>query len=91
MHLLADLCINASAREAGSAAKVAAVHKTAKYQGLDRMYIFQPLEVNLWAHSTTKVALFWSISTVSSDDQDSTRASSVLIQRHNSILLRQSF
>jgi len=45
MHLLADSCVNASAREAGSAAKVAAVHKTAKYHGLDRMYIFQLLEV----------------------------------------------
>jgi len=45
MCQLADSYIDASAREVGSAVKVMAVRKTAKYQGLDRLYIFQPIVV----------------------------------------------
>jgi len=56
--ILADSYVGASAREAGSAAKAGAVRKTAKYQALDRMYIFQPMRWNLWTDSTTRVALF---------------------------------
>jgi len=37
-----DSYIDALVREAGSAAKAAAVCKTAKYKTLDRMYIFKP-------------------------------------------------
>ena len=79
--------------------KAADVHKTAlKYQGLDRMYIFQPLAVESLGPFDDEGCCFLAdlgrkISAVSGDDRDGTflfQRISVSNQRHNSILLRQS-
>jgi len=63
------------------------------------VYIFQPLAVESLGSFDDEVCSFLAdlgrkISAVSGDDRDSTflfQRISVLIQRHNSILLRQSF
>jgi len=94
------LYVNASTIEAGSVAKAAAVLKTAKStRHWTKCTFSKSLAVESLSPLDNEgcsflVDLGQKISAVFGDDRDSTFLSqriSVLIQRHNSILLRQSF
>jgi len=73
---------------AGSAAEAAATRKAAKYAGLERTHIFQPVAVE--NRHDERV----SISAISGDDRETCylfQRISVLIQRFNATLLHESF
>ena len=79
---LADLYVDASARDAGSAAELVALRKFDKYSALEKTHFFQPIAVesvgpmNIAAYSFL-AELGRKISDVSGDD----RESSYLFQR----------
>ena len=96
---LADSYVDASARDAGSAAELVALRKIDKYSALEKTHFFQPIAVeslspmNIAAYSFL-AELGRKISDVSGDDRESSylfRRISVLIQRYNAILLHESF
>jgi len=91
--------VDASARDAGSAAELAALRKIDKYSALEKTHFFQPIAVeslgpvNIAAYSFL-AELGRKISDVSGDDRESSylfQRISVLIQRYNAILLHESF
>jgi len=96
---VADSYVDASARDAGSTAELAAVRKVDKYSALQRTQFFQPIAVeSLGPMNTTAYSFFaelgQKISGVSGDDRESSflfQRISVLIQRYNAILLHESF
>jgi len=95
---LADSYVDASVRDAGSAAEVAALRKVEKYSALERTHFFQPIAVEYIG--PMNIAAYWflaelvrKISDVSGDDRESSylfQRMSVLIQRYNAILLHES-
>ena len=96
---LAESYIGDSATNAGSAAEAAATHKAAKYGGLERRHIFQPVAVENFGTMNTSAygflaALGQKISAISGDDRETCylfQRISVLIQRFNATLLHESF
>jgi len=96
---LAESYIVASATNAGSEAEAAATRKAAKYAGLERTHIFQPVAVeNLGTtHASAYgflAGLGQKISAISGDDSETCylfQRISVLIQRFNATLLHESF
>ena len=97
--ILADSYVDASARDAGSAAELAALRKDEKYSALERTQFFQSIAVeslgptNMAAHSFL-AELGRKISGVSGDDRESSyvfQQISVLIQRYSTILLHEGF
>jgi hypothetical protein len=96
---LADSYVSGSALVAGSASEVAAQRKIAKYADLPSSCIFQPLAVETlgpWNQSAVDCLneLGRRIGAVSCEDRESSflfQRLSVLIQRFNSVLLRESF
>jgi len=96
---VADSYVDASARDAGSAAELAAVRKVDKYSALQRTHFFQPIAVESLGPMNTMAYSFLAelgqkISAVSGDDRESSflfQRISVLIQRYNAILLHESF
>jgi len=77
---------------AGSAAEAAATRKAAKYAGLERTHIFQPVAVeNLGTMNASAYGFLagfgQKISAISGDD----RETCYLFQRFNATLLHQSF
>ena len=98
---LAESYIGDSAANAGSAAEAAATRKAAKYAGLERTHIFQPVAVeNLGTTNASAygflAGLGQKISAISGDDRETCynlfqRKISVLIQRFNATLLHESF
>jgi len=96
---LADSYVDASARDAGSAAELAALRKIDKYSALEKTHFFQPIAVesldpmNIAAYSFL-AELGRKISDVSGDDRESSylfQRISVLIQHYNAVLLHESF
>jgi len=91
--------ISDSTTNAGSAAEAAATHKVAKYAGLERTHIFQPVAVeNLGMMNASAygflAGLGQKISAISGDDRETCylfQRISVLIQRFNATLLHESF
>ena len=98
---LAESYIGDSATNAGSAAEAAATRKAAKYAGLERTLIFQPVAVeNLGTMNASAygflAGLGQKISAISGDDRETEtcylfQRISVLIQRFNATLLHESF
>ena len=96
---LAESYIGDSAMNAGSAAEAAATRKAAKYAGLERTHIFQPVAVeNLGTINASAygflAGLGQKISAISGDDRETCylfQRISVLIQRFNATLLHKSF
>ena len=96
---LAESYIGDSATDAGSAAEAAATRKAAKYAGLERTHIFQPVAVeNLGTMNASAygflAGLGQKISAISGDDREACylfQRISVLIQRFNATLLHESF
>ena len=93
MISLADSYVDASARDAGSAAELAALRKIDKYSALENTHFFQPIAVesfgpmNIAAYSFL-AELRRKISDDSGDDRESSylfQRISVLIQRYNAI------
>jgi len=97
--LLAESYIGDSATNAGSAAEAATTRKAAKYAGLERMHIFQPVAVeNLGPMNASAygflAGLGQKISAISSDNRETCylfQRISVLIQCFNATLLHESF
>ena len=91
--------IGDSATNAGSAAEAATTRKAAKYAGLERTHIFQPVAVeNLGTMNASAygflAGLGQKISAISSDNRETCylfQRISVLIQRFNATLLHESF
>jgi len=96
---LAESYTSDSATNAGSAAETAATCKAAKYAGLERTHIFQPVAVeNLGTINASAygflAGLGQKISAISGDDRETCylfQRISVLIQRFNATLLHKSF
>jgi len=96
---LAESYIGDSATNAGSTAEAAATRKSAKYAGLERTHIFQPIDVeNLSTKNASAygflAGLGQKISAISGDDRETCylfQRISVCIQRFNATLLQESF
>jgi len=96
---LAESYIGNSATNAGSAAEAAATRKAAKYAGLERTHIFQPVALeNLGTMNASAYGFLagfgHKISAISGDDCETCylfQRISVLIQRFNATLLHDSF
>jgi len=96
---LAESYIGDSATNAGSAAEAAATRKAAKYAGLERKHIFQPVAVeNLGTMKASAygflAGLGKKISAISGDDRETCylfQRISFLIQCFNATLLHESF
>ena len=96
---LAESYIGDSATNAGSAVEAAATRKAAKYAGLERTHIFQPVAVeNLGMMNASAygflAGLGQKISAISGDDRETCylfQRISVLMQRFNATLLHGSF
>ena len=96
---VAESYIGDSATNAGSAAKAAATRTAAKYAGLERTHIFQPVAVeNLGMMNASAygflAGLGQKISATFGDDRETCylfQRISVLIQRFNATLLHESF
>ena len=96
---VADSYVVGSAREAGSAAKTAALRNKAKYATLQRTHLFQPVVVESLgtveeATSSFLTELGHRISALSGDNRETSflfQRISVVVQRFNSVLLRESF
>ena len=96
---MAESYIGDSAANAGSAAEAAATRKAAKYAGLERTHIFQPVAVeNLGTTNASAygflAGLGQKISAISGDDRETCynlfQRISVLIQRFNATLLHEN-
>ena len=98
-YIYTDSYVDALARDAGSAAELAALRKVDKYSALQRTHFFQPIAVESLGPMNTTAYSFLAelgqkISAVSGDDRESSflfQHISVLIQRYNAILLHESF
>jgi len=94
---LADSYVDASARNAGSAAELAADRKVAMYSVPVRTHIFKPTAVESSGRINSAVCSFLAefgrkISLFSGDDRDSSHLFlSALLQRYNALLLHDSF
>jgi len=96
---LAESYIGDSAMNAGSAAEAAATRKAAKYAGLERTHIFQPVAVETLGTMNASAYVFltgiWrKILATSGDDHETSylfQRNSVLIQRFDATLLCDSF
>jgi len=96
---LADTYVAAAAREAGSAAELAATRKTAKYSNIQAHHIFQPVAVESHGPINASGRVFLSklgrkLAHQSGDDREIGflfQRLSVLIQRYNAILLHDCF
>jgi len=96
---VADSYVDGSAREVGSAAKTAALRKEAKYATLQRTHLFQPVVVESLGTVEEATSSFLSelghrISALSGDKRETSflfQRISVVVQRFNSVLLRESF
>jgi len=96
---VADSYVSGSAREVGTAAKTAAQRKEAKYATLQRTHLFQPVVVESLgtveeATSSFLAELGHRITALSGDGREISflfQRVSVLVQRFNSVLLRESF
>lgn len=95
----ADSYIDASAREAGAAAEIAAARKSAKYIDLSSQYEFHPIAVETQGPLNESACELLSdigrrITQLSGDDRESFflfQRISVVVQRFNSVLLHDSF
>ena len=96
---MAESYIGDSATNAGSAAEAAATRTAAKYAGLERTHILQPVAVeNLGTMNASAygflAGLGQKISAISGDDRETCylfQRISVLIRRFNATLLHESF
>ena len=94
---MADSYVAAAAREAGSAAELAATRKTAKYSNIQAHHIFQPVAVESQGPINASGRVFLSklgrkLADQSGDDSSFLfQRLSVLIQRYNAILLHDCF
>ena len=92
---LADSYVDASARDSGSAAELAALRKIDKYSALEKTHFFQPIAVESLGPMNIATYSFLAelgrkISDVSGDDRESSylfQRISVLIQRYNAIII----
>lgn len=95
----ADSYLDSSARETGAAAEIAATRKTVKYANLSDRYIFIPVAVETQGPLNTSatellVDLGRRISSTSGDPRETSflfQRISVVIQRFNSVLMKDSF
>jgi len=91
--------VGGSAREAGSAAKTAALHKEAKYATLQRTHLFQPVVVESLGTVEEATSSFLSelghrISVLSGDNRETSflfQRISVVVQQFNYVLLQEFF
>jgi len=96
---LADSYVDASARDAGSAAESAAIRKVDKYSALQRTHFFQTIAVESLGATNTSAYLFLNelglkISTVSGEEREGSylfQRISVLVQRYSTVMLHESF
>ena len=96
---LADSYVDASARDAGSAAESAAIRKADKYSALERTHFFQSIAVESLEAMNTSAYQFLSelgqkISAVSGEEREGSylfQRISVLMQRYIAVVLHESF
>jgi len=95
----ADSYVDASARDAVSAAESAAIRKVDKYSALQSTHFFQPIAVESLGAMNTSAYLFLNelgqkISAVSGEEREGSylfQRISVLVQRYNAVMLHESF
>jgi len=95
---LAESYVNGAAIEAGAAAEVAASRKEAKYADIDSRYVFEPIAVETLGvfNSSARLLLNELGKRISANSGEAREASSlfqrasVLVQRFNAVLLRDT-
>ena len=95
---LADSYVAGAAREAGSAAELAAARKEVKYSNIDGRYLFEPIAIEtLGVYSTSARQLFSDLGRKIFQCSAEVRETSfllqrcpVLVQRFNAVLLYNS-
>ena len=97
--IIADSYVAGAAREAGSAAELAAARKEDKYSSIDRRYLFEPIAIEtLGVYSRSARQLLSDLGRKISQGSGEVREASflfqrcsVLVQRFNAVLLYNSF
>jgi len=95
---LAESYVNGAAIEAGAAAEIAASRKEAKYADIDSRYVFEPIAVETLGVFNSSACLLLNelgkrISAISGEAREASvlfQRASVLVQRFNAVLLRDS-
>ena len=96
--IIADSYVAGAAREAGSAAELAAARKEDKYSSIDGRYLFEPIAIEtLGVYSTSARQLLSDLGRKISQSSGEVRETSflfqrcsVLVQRFNAVLLYNS-